>query len=193
MEETESTSCGFGEQISLLQVEIAGRQGVGRRGGRCMRRERLGMVRQTSGDQEGLPQRERSWPWAARRGKGLFQSMATSCVLTGVGKVNLGTPSLDVGFPMRARRRGRSQEDLGLGNKHHSMRSVLSYSQGQMFFSMVGWLSNAWGQGRQGCLPILVECSLVALAGNWRTGEIPKTNMEPPSSEGWGHPSWGLS
>lgn len=39
------------------------------------------------------------------------------------------------------------------------MGTVLSYSQGQMFLNMVGWLSNAWGLGRQGCLPILVECS----------------------------------
>lgn len=29
------------------------------------------------------------------------QSMAMSYVLTGVGKVNLGTSSLDVSFPMR--------------------------------------------------------------------------------------------
>lgn len=33
MEETESTSYGFGEQVSVLQVEILGEQGVGRRGG----------------------------------------------------------------------------------------------------------------------------------------------------------------
>lgn len=95
--------------------------------------------------------------------------MATSYVLTGVGKVNLGTPSLDVGFPMRRHwllHGKEKREDLGLGSKHHSMRTVLSYSQGQMFFNMGGWLSNAWGLGRQRWLPILVECSLVVLTRN---------------------------
>lgn len=57
---------------------------------------------------EGLPRREKSWPWAARRSKGRSQYLATSCVLTGAGEVSL---SIGVGFPMRRLLQGKEKRE----------------------------------------------------------------------------------